>query len=1017
MIKLTYGKPKNKSEEEIYNQIYKYIEENKSQNVCYITPTYQMIEDLKDKIFSDQKIKAVSETYFFLFKGLVNEVLKSTGEFQPIIGDIQKELILKEILDQLIEDKKIKYFKEVAKYPGFYEDTLRLIDEISIENKLDNPSDLEKIDNQKFKELFLIYNKYYEYLNEKNLNDEYLQYKKAIDYLEDSKLIDNLDLIIIDGFQSLNLYQKMLINKLSKLDKMIWINTDYEENRTGIYSSKFMDRLNIDESIKTKDKKLSNESQLHIRDNLFSINYTKKSADDTLNIIAADSESTEIEYTVKKIKSLIVDQDVSPNQIGLILKSQLKYYELLKEYLDEYKIPFSSTNSITFKQTGVWILLNKIFAIINNNYDRKSVLNFLKSNLVSSSVDKKELDRIQFELWDDGVIWGRDFSFILKNKDSSYQKGFLKDLESIIDFYNKIKKAKTFKEFSSILLKLLEKFKITESIVDLDDEDLVVDNLKAYDLLTNKLKEYETVITKRIDYEDFLYYFKKIFRQELINKTKENHLEHIKVLTPSQARRKNFDYIFIIGLLEGEFPSAAQNNWLVKDKERKILSNMGIDIKTKKDYLILESYLFYKTTLNANKKLYITYPTLGDGQQGKIVSSFVQEIYNIFEESTVNRTEVNSYDLKTENIDDIYSLEELKRHIIEKIDEKRLSDLITGFKIEKLRNSNQFNNTLGLLDDPKVLEEIKNHFNSYYSYSASTLEAYVQCPFKFFIEKLLKLEEIKEPEDRLQPIQIGDLYHRILFKYFKEHFPGDWSQELDKYIAGLKKAAEEVFERFGDKKTLSKGVWSIYKKEVKNNLQLLIESEYSSDFKTVPFELEFGFGIPAEYQDSDHNLSDPISIDLVNEKIRLKGKIDRIDKRKNNNDLIIYDYKLSNNKRRTKDFFEYNELQIPLYILALKEIKKDKTLMGGAYYSILNLEKKGVWKKEFVDYSPKTNRSKTVMDENTWEEFFDNLKEKIEEILSGIRNGNYIIEPKDCEYCDSSSICRYNKAMAGDLDG
>src|SRR6056297_3413177 len=371
MIKLTYGKPINKSEEKIYSQIHKYIKENNSKKIYYITPTYQMIEDLKQRLFSDQEINAVSETFFFLFKGLVNEVLKSTGEYQPIIGDIQKELILKEILEELIKNEKVIYFKEIAKYPGFYEDTLKLIDEISIENKLGDQSKFQKIDNKKFKELFLIYNKYYEYLNENNLYDEYLQYKKAIDYLQDSKLIKDLELIIIDGFQSLNLYQKLLINKLSKLDKNIWINTDHEENRTGIYSSKFMDNLDIDEKIKVKENNIKNKSLLHIRNNLFSINYTKKTADNTLNIVSADSESTEIEYIVKTIKRLIVDKGIKPNQIGIILKSQLTYYEILKEYLNEYKIPFSSTNSITFKQTGLWILLNKIFSIVNNNFDRK----------------------------------------------------------------------------------------------------------------------------------------------------------------------------------------------------------------------------------------------------------------------------------------------------------------------------------------------------------------------------------------------------------------------------------------------------------------------------------------------------------------------------------------------------------------------------------------------------------------------------------------------------------------------
>jgi len=211
MIKLLYGKPLNDNSDKIYQKITEYMLNNQSEKICYIAPTYQMIKDLQADIFKNNDIKAVGETNFLLFKGLINEVLKEATQFKPIIDDVQKELILKEVINKLIEANEIKYFKNIAKYPGFYQDLLGLIKEISLENEIKEDNFLEKINNDKFKELFKIYNRYYEYLNNNELKDEMLQYQTALTNLDEAEMIKKIDLFIIDGFQYLNLYQKKLL--------------------------------------------------------------------------------------------------------------------------------------------------------------------------------------------------------------------------------------------------------------------------------------------------------------------------------------------------------------------------------------------------------------------------------------------------------------------------------------------------------------------------------------------------------------------------------------------------------------------------------------------------------------------------------------------------------------------------------------------------------------------------------------------------------------------------------------
>jgi ATP-dependent helicase/DNAse subunit B len=1017
MIKLLYGPPENENNKKISNKIIKLIQSGKSESLTYISPTYQMIKDLKDDIFSHSEIEITGSTNFLLFKGFINEVLKDSTQFKPIISRVQRELILKEVTEELIRTDKITYFEGIAKYPGFYEDLLNLIKEISLENEIENSQFLENINNQKFKEIFIIYNNYYNYLKKNNLKDDYLQYEAAINNLEKSEMVDKLEFIIVDGFQDFNLYQKKILNKLSELGKEVWINRNFEKDRPGIYNSE--DELNKKLNISKKEKgitlSLNNNNLEHLRDNLFTIDYDKKPFEDILDIISAEDEDTEIRYIAREIKRLIHERGVIPEDIGLIVKSQVKYFELIDEVFNEYQIPYYTSNSTTFKQTGLWILLNQIFDVIRNEYDRKSVIKLVKSNFTDLGLQKDELEKIQLKIWDDGIIKGQDFSYIFDDAKQEYPDKFKEAVKKIIKFQRRIEKANSFSVYSTPILDLLESFNIVNSIINFTDQDLIIQELKAFDILKTKLEEYSEIITGSLQFEEYVYWFKKIFKEEMISKDTTENVSRVKVLTPSQARRKKFDYMFIPGLLEGEFPGVNRNRWLVKDKERKILENMQLNIRTKNDLLILESYLYYKNILNTNQKLYLTYPTLGEGEGGEIISSFVEEVKNLFKKDTINKVQVKSFDLETTNLSEIYSLKELKDYAVKELEEKSLINLLPSYKIEKLRDSKEYNNVDGLIDDPEILQELKKHFNKNYSYSPSSLETYVQCPFKFFIKKVLKLEEIKEPEDRLEAMQIGDLYHKILFDYFTNQFPGSWSEELEDYQSGMVESAERIFSNYEGKKTLPKGIWRIYREEIIENLKQLIEKEYKNDFQTLPFKLEYGFGLPAKYQDSTENREDPVSIELNNQSIKLKGKIDRIDRRRNNEGIIIYDYKLSNKRGRTKDFFEFNELQIPFYILALQKIIPEKQLMGGAYYSVLKPSKNGIWKKDFVEFSPKTNRSSTVMSVGNWERYFLDLKDKIEEVINGIKSGDFRLDPKDCDYCDGSHICRYNKMRVGDI--
>ena len=53
-------------------------------------------------------------------------------------------------------------------------------------------------------------------------------------------------------------------------------------------------------------------------------------------------------------------------------------------------------------------------------------------------------------------------------------------------------------------------------------------------------------------------------------------------------------------------------------------------------------------------------------------------------------------------------------------------------------------------------------------YSVSSLERYLQCPFRFFSERVLNLEEDPEDEATLNPKELGIFVHEVFQKFFEE---------------------------------------------------------------------------------------------------------------------------------------------------------------------------------------------------------------------------------------------------------
>jgi ATP-dependent helicase/DNAse subunit B len=356
-----------------------------------------------------------------------------------------------------------------------------------------------------------------------------------------------------------------------------------------------------------------------------------------------------------------------------------------------------------------------------------------------------------------------------------------------------------------------------------------------------------------------------------------------------------------------------------------------------------------------------------------------------------------------------------------------LSDsALTRIDIERKRSGDSFGPYDGQITDPDLLALIKKRFGPDAVHSASALGTFGQCAYRFFAQRVLKLEPRGEAALDLQALDAGKLLHDILRRFFENYrgrrFDPVKRSELKDELLQI---ADDVFNLHEQVvPPLNKQVWKLDREIRKIILEqvLLYELEIQADTAgalVTPqrFELAFG-GMKSAARDPD-STEEPLQLvrsTLVGDEImKISGQIDRVDIARDQT-LVAYDYKLSKGALK-KDIYEGRTLQIPIYLEALEQIFfPGQAIAGGGYYTLRGGSERrntGMYRKEFNDEYLGLGAKNSIFSEHEWQQFRAEVTARIWEFLDRMRAGQFTVEPsegyKTCKFCDYVAVCRYEK--------
>lgn len=726
----------------------------------------------------------------------------------------------------------------------------------------------------------------------------------------------------------------------------------------------FIKKMTFDYDTKTvyfimKEYNLNYENALIFINNLYYINENNYE-DDKLKFLL------DMKTKLIKNKLLIYDE---------VFINQIKNYKIYA-YIDNIDKNYLNSiyNNISYIKKEYKVFDNKKIIEFENMYDEIEYVAYSISYLLSKNINIKNIKlsgvsseykfnikqifnnyNLDLDIYKTSIYSTKIGSYFINNLKENIEDT-VQDIKEIFDFYNE--------DNNNILNKIID--------------------------ICNKY----TWVSNYIDIKECLIYE---FKNTYIN---ISHIfNQIEIVDIKMLDNNTDDYIFLMGFNQENIPIIHKDDKYLTDK---LCNLLNIDNSNQKNNKEKEQLL---NTIKSIKNLTITYKKKSSFNEYYISSLNDDLEYEIIKEKP-------DYNIIRSNKQlDINVCKYLDNFTKYGIKNKNLEKFYFNTNIDY----HKYNNKYKKIQNKDLLDYLDNKLLLSYS----SIDKYYHCAFSYYISNILKLDTYEEKF----AATIGSLIHDILSKCFSDNF--NFEEEFNNYI-------ENINYVFSNKE-------QFFLKNIHDEIIYIIDTIKKQKLLT---------GFDKELYEKK------IYIDLNNKiKVTFMGIIDKmmVLSKDNNTYISIIDYKTGNPDTNLDYIKNGLMLQLPVYAYLIKNSNLfDNPIISGIYYQkILNGKQKTSTKEEYekekynnlklIGLSTSNEEILSIFDstyenselikgmkltskgfscyskvfsEQEIEDILEIAKEKIEEAVNNIINGNFDINPKEikfdnigCKFCKYKDLC------------
>lgn len=1010
----------------------------------------KLFKEILHKELEAQKIAGlfgVQITPFY--QACLEELRKRRGEVTVVPEEI-RPAIMARVLSEMKGRGEINSLSAISEFQGTASAELELIDEFQRAGLA--PDDLfarleeSCCQESRFLELALVYRRYCEKLADLASHDQKTMAMLCREALF-SDARNDYGMLVIDGFDRISHLQGQIFAGLARCAEKTRIAFDYASDSLSESCSVSQgasgpleddpcsgpDKMRAAlrqcaEDYRWKEASFE-ELILNLRPRIKLMSAPQENASNTFCSVESSSSLDrfiEMRELVRNLKIALSERKKKPSELLVIIRSYDAYAGAVEAAFEEAGLNYFIDGSASIAELAPWQFLKQLFLLSQNEFKRKDLIDILRSpymNLEAIGLSPRtvsQLDRFSyqmrlvgsFELWQKALAeqfsepipglltFLADFNFAEDEKDV---RANCRQLEDLIDKYVRLPgsehdlrsaRANAERETIKAVRRCLKVMSVQQDMLGL---------------------ELET-------FAEFFQRFQSLIERSNFPRPRPDN-EVITISSAELAANRPFCEIYICGMVEGDFPRHVSAKGFLSPEETKRWLSFGIDIRNPRHEPGFERALFYSLLERAKDRLVLSQAQYELSSEELLPSFYLSELQDRVGVGTQRMAPFrNGLQIPFSSRDAIASVlwnaEALEHEQYQQLD--RLSNASSGISLQWIPIQSALQAVLGRMN-----VQTANPYNGYLeeffncralsvdlpkTWSASRLNDYGKCPFKFWTSHVLDMKPREEPERALTPALIGLTYHKVLELFFQAYAKVAPELRQERASELFESAFAAGLQWLDQRADFTPGPYFEHeKKELRFRVSRFIRNELqriADDAEGYfPQMFEVGFG-------RKDSLFPPLVLeDEFGKKIMLSGSIDRVDLRREYSSgsdaepaerefARVIDYKSSSRSISIKEAEQGRNLQLPIYAMALqKAILPNTSVSAGQYLSISSARSVGKIDFESPEHGHIIDRTEFL----------------VKSYIAEIERGVFSVKPngKDvCKTCDHKSVCRIAELKA-----
>lgn len=962
----------------------------------------------------------------------------------------------------------------------------------------------------KLKDLRALYAGFLSYIRDKFITTE-----ETLELLtrtvERSRIIRG-SVVIFDGFTGFTPIQNRLIQKLMELSERVILSVTIAPNEDPFaesgeqelfYLSKktVKDLLTLAEEAGThraEDVYLKGEPLFRFRDNpqlahlekhLFRYPPRPYSGEgDSISLMEAASPAQEARWTCIRIKEMVLSGQFSYRDIAVVAGDLETYGDYLEREGKRYDIPMFMDRTRGLALNPFIEFIRSSLKICLTNFSYESVFHYLRSGL--ADFEDREIDLLENYVLSMGIKgkrkWSEAFTRLPKG-DKDKQLLLLADInrsrEKLVEQMSPLfAKRRRAGEHVRILYDFIVRARIQEKLAGYENyfrqegnPDRAREYAQIYRQVCELLEQVEGLLSEEeMSLQEFADILDAGFGEIEIGII-PGSVDRVMVGDMERTRLKQVKVLFFLGVNDGNIPRNSSKGGIISDIDREFLAGSEFELApTPRQQMYIQRLYLYMNMTKPSEQLHLSCARVSSEGKSLRPSYLVDMMRKLYPGMKIIRMEEQNspFDQIVGPGDGLIVLAgELRRYGEGHQDSRRAGELAALLKLyEKEEDYRELARQMTeaafmqYRHFPLSRTVSRAVYGSLLENSVSRLEQYAACAYSHFLKYGLTLRQREEYS--FEQADLGNIYHNVLEifsgkllenRYTWFDFPDAEGDRL------LREALMSCAAAYGETILYSNARYEYMTERIYRILRRTV--------RTLRRQLQGGSFAPAHFEMSFSRVEELEAVNIAlteEEKMKLKGRIDRIDTCEDGDRLYVkvIDYKSGNKKFDLVALYYGLQLQLVVYMNVATEIERkkhpDKEIVPAAllYYHVSDpmiKEEKEMTEKEIGekllrelrttgvvsddervihmldhDFTGKSllvpvERKKdgslaaasSVISRENYRLVSDYVREKIRQTGREILEGNIAVNPcmegavSACTYCDYRAICGFDEKIRG----